>query len=168
MNDAALLSKLALLPENFRSEVVDFVDFLMQKAERQQLLAAAPKPVFGSAKGMFRMAPDFDEPLADFEDYMHEMKNLLDTHTLIWFLEGDSSLSSRARQLIQAPAALNFVSMASVWEIAIKTTLNKLGLQRPFSQLQVQLRGQWLSTVAHHVRGHAVAHHTALPSPRPV
>ena len=27
-------------------------------------------PVFGCAKGQFKMAPDFDEPLEDFKDYM--------------------------------------------------------------------------------------------------
>jgi len=26
--------------------------------------------VFGCAKGQFKMAPDFDEPLEDFKDYM--------------------------------------------------------------------------------------------------
>ena len=28
------------------------------------------KRVFGSAKGLIKMAPDFDEPLEDFKDYM--------------------------------------------------------------------------------------------------
>ena len=28
-------------------------------------------PVFGSAKGWFEMKDDFDEPLNDFEEYMH-------------------------------------------------------------------------------------------------
>ena len=27
-------------------------------------------PVFGCAKGQFKMADDFDEPLEDFKDYM--------------------------------------------------------------------------------------------------
>ncbi len=29
-----------------------------------------PRPKFGSAKGLIWMAPDFDEPLEDFKDYM--------------------------------------------------------------------------------------------------
>lgn len=29
-----------------------------------------PRPRFGSAKGMVWMAPDFDEPLEDFKEYM--------------------------------------------------------------------------------------------------
>lgn len=28
-----------------------------------------PRPEFGSAKGLFEMAEDFDEPLADFDEY---------------------------------------------------------------------------------------------------
>ena len=31
------------------------------------------------------------------------MKYLLDTHTLLWFLQGDKKLSDRARQLIDSP-----------------------------------------------------------------
>jgi antitoxin (DNA-binding transcriptional repressor) of toxin-antitoxin stability system len=29
-----------------------------------------PRPRFGSAKGLIRMAEDFDQPLDDFKDYM--------------------------------------------------------------------------------------------------
>jgi len=36
------------------------------KAEREQKKV----PVFGCAKGQFRMSDDFDEPLEDFKDYM--------------------------------------------------------------------------------------------------
>ncbi|GAA4369150.1 type II toxin-antitoxin system VapC family toxin [Hymenobacter saemangeumensis] len=67
------------------------------------------------------------------------MSNLLDTHTLIWFLNGDTSLSERARQAIQSPNALNFVSIASLWEIAIKLNLSKLELQMPFAEVINQL-----------------------------
>ena len=28
-----------------------------------------PRPQFGSAKGLFKMAEDFNEPLADFDEY---------------------------------------------------------------------------------------------------
>lgn len=52
--------------------------------------------------------------------------NLLDTHTLIWFLEGNRQLSGKARQNIEAENSTNFVSIASLWEMAIKINLNKL------------------------------------------
>lgn len=33
-------------------------------------LSRFPKPVFGSAKGMVTINPDFEEPIEGFEDYM--------------------------------------------------------------------------------------------------
>ena len=54
------------------------------------------------------------------------MKLLLDTHTLIWWLTNDSTLSQTARKAIANPDNLIFVSAASAWEIAIKKTIGKL------------------------------------------
>ncbi len=51
------------------------------------------------------------------------MDNLLDTHTFIWFIEGDDRLSEKARGSIEAEDTKNFVSIASLWEIAIKVSL---------------------------------------------
>ena len=63
------------------------------------------------------------------------MKYLLDTHTLLWFLAGDKKLSHRARQLIDDPSNEKFLSIASLWEIAIKVGLGKLDLDKPFEQM---------------------------------
>jgi PIN domain nuclease of toxin-antitoxin system len=60
---------------------------------------------------------------------------LLDTHALIWFLEGDPRLSSRAKDIIGSSNFKVFVSIASLWEIAIKNSVGKLGLSRPFEAL---------------------------------
>jgi PIN domain nuclease of toxin-antitoxin system len=54
------------------------------------------------------------------------MNLLLDTHTLIWFFNGDLLLSENAKQAIIELQNRKFVSMASVWEVAIKISLNKL------------------------------------------
>lgn len=62
-----MLDKVLKLPENLKSEVADFVDFLLNKNKSS---STKSKPVFGSAKGMFIMQPDFDEPLEDFKEYM--------------------------------------------------------------------------------------------------
>ena len=67
MEDVILLEKLSKLPDNLKNEVADFVDFLVNKNNG---INAERKPVFGSAKGMFTMMPDFDEPLEDFKEYM--------------------------------------------------------------------------------------------------
>ena len=67
------------------------------------------------------------------------MQYLLDTHTLIWFISGSKELSQTARQAIEEDNVTNFVSIASLWEIAIKVSLNKLELKTSFSQINKQL-----------------------------
>jgi PIN domain nuclease of toxin-antitoxin system len=54
------------------------------------------------------------------------VKLLLDTHTLIWFFNGDSHLSEKAKYEILHPENQKFVSIASIWEVAIKIGLGKL------------------------------------------
>lgn len=66
-------------------------------------------------------------------------ENLFDTHTLIWFLNGSEELSKTALQLIETEGAANFVSMASLWEMAIKISLGKLELKVPFHQIGTQI-----------------------------
>ena len=51
---------------------------------------------------------------------------LLDTHALLWWLEGSSKLSRRARKTIQMQETAAVVSSASAWEIAIKAGSGKL------------------------------------------
>ena len=63
------------------------------------------------------------------------MKYLLDTHTLLWFFQGDKKLSDKARRLIDSPRNEKFLSIASLWEIAIKVSLGKLVLNKPFERL---------------------------------
>ncbi len=73
MGDLTLYSKIESLPEHLKQQVADFVDFLLfeKQAKEQSAPPYKPRPKFGSAKGMFIMAPDFDEPLEDFKEYMH-------------------------------------------------------------------------------------------------
>ena len=63
------------------------------------------------------------------------MNNLIDTHALIWFLNGDNDLSDKAKKAIEAEDAINFISIASLWEISIKISLGKLELKTPFSKI---------------------------------
>lgn len=56
------------------------------------------------------------------------MPFLLDTHTIIWFLANDSKLPVKVKELIEETEEDCFVSMASLWEIGIKTSLNRLEL----------------------------------------
>jgi PIN domain nuclease of toxin-antitoxin system len=54
------------------------------------------------------------------------MDILLDTHAFIWFFNGDKQLSLKAKKLIEDSKNIKFVSIASIWEIAIKIGLKKL------------------------------------------
>ena len=54
------------------------------------------------------------------------MRLLLDTHTLLWWLDGDRRLSRRARTAIGDEENAVFVSAASAWELATKARLGKL------------------------------------------
>ena len=54
------------------------------------------------------------------------MRLLLDTHAFLWWIEGSSRLSARARRAIQDGGNSKFVSAASAWEITTKYRLGKL------------------------------------------
>lgn len=54
------------------------------------------------------------------------MRFLLDTHALLWWLDGDSRLSPKARSLLGDENTTVFVSAASAWEIATKVRIGKL------------------------------------------
>lgn len=69
------------------------------------------------------------------------MNLLLDTHSFIWFIEGNPRLSAAARELIAAGDNEVFLSVASLWEMAIKSSLGRLGLSEPYEVLiPTQLR----------------------------
>ena len=63
------------------------------------------------------------------------MQFLLDTHAFLWFIGGDRRLSPTARQLIADMDNELFLSAVSLWEIAIKVSLKKLTLEKPFDEL---------------------------------
>ncbi len=62
------------------------------------------------------------------------MNILLDTHTLIWFLNGDDKLSLKSRKAIESKENLKFVSIATIWEIAIKTSLDRFSFKKGFKE----------------------------------
>lgn len=62
------------------------------------------------------------------------MRALLDTHSFLWFSTDDPALSAQADQLIADPANEILLSVASLWEIAIKVSIGKLGLTRSFEE----------------------------------
>ena len=67
------------------------------------------------------------------------MRYLLDTHTFIWFNQGNLLLGDTVRLLIEDANNEIHISIASLWEIAIKTSLKKLPGHTPFDALRDDL-----------------------------
>lgn len=63
------------------------------------------------------------------------MKLLLDTHCWLWWLNEPQKLISSMQQAIAEPENELFLSVASIWEIAIKVAIGKLVIPQPLSQL---------------------------------
>lgn len=62
------------------------------------------------------------------------MKYLIDTHILLWFCSDYQLLSQRIRRILLNRKNSLFVSLASIWEIAIKSSLGKLTLSVTIDQ----------------------------------
>ncbi len=60
------------------------------------------------------------------------MRLLLDTHTFLWFVEGNPALSPTALRYLMDGRNERLLSVASIWEMAIKVQLGKLGIAQPF------------------------------------
>lgn len=69
------------------------------------------------------------------------MRLLLDTHALLWWLSDDPRLSARARDLIAEPANDVLVSVASLWEIVVKTRIGKLEADLPAILAEIGRQG---------------------------
>lgn len=63
------------------------------------------------------------------------MKLLLDTHTFIWWDSEPTKLSSQAFALCQDRAHVVLLSVASVWEMQIKSQLGRLQLHSPLADV---------------------------------
>jgi PIN domain nuclease of toxin-antitoxin system len=57
---------------------------------------------------------------------------LVDTHSLFWYIDGDSQLSATAETLLRDTTNEILISPASYWEIAIKVSIGKWQLNQPY------------------------------------
>lgn len=60
------------------------------------------------------------------------MRLLLDTHTLIWWLEGSSEITKAAGEALRSAENAKVVSVVSIWEMRLKAALGKLRLPKNF------------------------------------
>jgi prevent-host-death family protein len=68
------LEEAKILLAELIDEVVDGEEVVIQRQDGAAfrivpIAPTPPIPKFGSARGLVKMADDFDEPLADFEEY---------------------------------------------------------------------------------------------------
>jgi PIN domain nuclease of toxin-antitoxin system len=70
---------------------------------------------------------------------------LIDTHILLWFVTDDPRLSKKAKKIYCAEASRLYISIASVWEMAIKISLQKLSVKMPLARF-----------IEEHVLGNAI------------
>ncbi len=63
------------------------------------------------------------------------MRLLLDTSTFIWCLHSPERLSPESLRLMTDPKAELLLSIASVWEMAIKEGIGKLRLKAPLNDI---------------------------------
>jgi PIN domain nuclease of toxin-antitoxin system len=99
------------------------------------------------------------------------MKLLLDTHTFLWFVNGDPALSIRSRSMIEDTANERWLSIASIWEMAIKASIGKLHFDDPFAtfitdQLYLNDIQMCSITIAHTARSMALPFHHRDPFDR--
>ncbi|MGD1932548.1 MAG: type II toxin-antitoxin system VapC family toxin [Leptolyngbyaceae cyanobacterium] len=66
------------------------------------------------------------------------MKLLLDTHAFIWWDGQSEQISAAVLSLLKQPQTEIFVSIASLWEIQIKSQLGKLELRESLSVIVQQ------------------------------
>jgi len=64
------------------------------------------------------------------------MDLLLDTHAFLWFITGDKQLPEKIIKLMGNSDNKCFVSIASIWEIVIKLSLNKLEIIGGFETIE--------------------------------
>ncbi len=72
------------------------------------------------------------------------MKLLLDTHVFLWWVSDAPDLSESARTAISDSGNTCYLSLASCWELSIKSSIGKLKLKKPverFISEQMQQNG---------------------------
>lgn len=73
------------------------------------------------------------------------MKIILDTNSFLWFITDDSKLSTPAYKLIEDIENTRLLSVASLWEIAIKMSIGKLELTSNYEDFfSIQLKQNYI------------------------
>ena len=63
------------------------------------------------------------------------MKYIIDTHALVWIIDNNSQLSQRVKEIYLDEDNEILLSIASIWEMALKISLKKLTIPGSLSDL---------------------------------
>lgn len=80
------------------------------------------------------------------------MRLLIDSHVFLWWGAGSSALAASARNAIADPANDVIVSIATLWELAIKSALPKLPLPDDLETMVTEQGFSVLSIAFDHIR----------------
>lgn len=79
------------------------------------------------------------------------MRLLLDSNAYLWAIMRPTELSSAARRAIENPDNERFVSVVSLWELAIKASIGKLELPDDFASGVEHLEASLLPLAVQHI-----------------
>lgn len=79
------------------------------------------------------------------------MRYLLDTHMFLWSIEGDPKLKLNTKNIVRDKSNTVFLSIVSLWEIAIKIMLKKLQLDIPVTEIFKNLEFEILPIKLDHI-----------------
>lgn len=100
----------------------------------------------------------------------NRVKCLLDSHVLLWWLENDPALSSKASRVISSGENQIFISTVTAWELAIKNHSGKLEIHTLLDGLESELVEEGFFTITismqHALRAGALPSHHKDPFDR--
>jgi len=98
------------------------------------------------------------------------VKYLLDSHVLLWWLQNDPALSSKALRAISSADNEIFISAVTAWELAIKNHSGKLEIHKLLDGLESKLTEEGFFTITismrHALRAGALPSHHRDPFDR--
>lgn len=99
------------------------------------------------------------------------MNYILDTHVFLWMITDAPELSNKAKSLLMNMENTFILSVASVWEMAIKSSLGKLEILQPFGHfINEQIKNNELVkldiNISHAIMVHNLPYHHRDPFDR--
>ncbi len=70
MVENTLLYEIEQLPDTLKQDALNYIFYLKKEYLHPTIPKKNAKRIFGIVKGKYKLAPDFDEPLEDFKEYM--------------------------------------------------------------------------------------------------